>query len=604
MGIVDEDVARVRESADIIAVVSAHTQLKKTGANWSGLCPFHGEKSPSFSVNPDKGVFYCFGCGAKGDVISFVRDIDHLDFQGAVEFLAAKAGIALRYTDRQEGDRREARGKLREALAAAVDWYHERLLTGTDAGAARRYLRDRGFDGDLVRRYRLGWAPDDWDQLVKALPFSPKVLRDAGLGRESKRGDTNDFFRARVLFPIFDPQGDPIGFGGRMLPGGRPPKYQNTPETSLYRKSKVLYGLNWAKDEAVRANEVIVCEGYTDVIGFATVGLGRAVATCGTALTDDHVRTLQRFAPRLVLAFDPDAAGQAAADRVYEWERKHEVEVAVAALPPGGDPADLARSDPDALRASIEKAQPFLGFRVDRILAAADLRTPEGRGRAAESALAAVAEHPNEFVRDQYVMTIAEACRLEPDRLRDSLRSGGVRPRVRVAAPPRPASHRSESTESNALRLAIADPQGMLSLLHEVLFDDPQLRAAYRALRKADGNLHVAVEEADPLVADVLWRSSVEEVAAEDLGHRGLADPHDVRRILLRRLGERVCRELERRALAELESGIEALDESSALHQARWLRTRLAAVAPDAPPDQMGEDELLGWLAHRGEGDA
>ncbi|MFN8019791.1 MAG: DNA primase [Acidimicrobiales bacterium] len=432
MGILDEDVQRVRESADIVQVISAHTQLKKQGANWTGLCPFHGEKSPSFSVNPDKGVFYCFGCQAKGDVISFVRDIDHLDFQGAVEFLAAKSGIALRYADRNEGERREARGKLREAMEAAVEWYHQRLLTGDDAGAARRYLRERGFDGETVRRYKIGWAPDDWDQLVKALPFSPKVLRDAGLGRESKRGGTNDFFRARVLFPIFDPQGDPIGFGGRMLPGGRPPKYQNTPETALYRKSKVLYGLNWAKDEAVRANQVIICEGYTDVIGFAQVGLARAVATCGTALTDEHVRILQRFAPKLVLAFDPDAAGQAAADRVYEWERKHEVEVEVAALPPGGDPADLARSNPDALRASVEHAQPFLGFRIDRILAAADLRTPEGRGRAAEVALAAVAEHPNEFVRDQYVMAIADRCHLDPDRLRASLRSGGGRPRVRV----------------------------------------------------------------------------------------------------------------------------------------------------------------------------
>jgi DNA primase len=591
MGIVDEDVQRVRDSADIIAVVSAHTQLKKVGANWSGLCPFHGEKSPSFSVNPDKGVFYCFGCGAKGDVISFVRDIDHLDFQGAVEFLAAKSGIALRYTDRIEGERREARGKLREALAAAVDWYHERLLTGTDAGAARRYLRDRGFDGELVRRYRLGWAPDDWDQLVKALPFSPKVLRDAGLGRESARGGTNDFFRARVLFPIFDPQGDPIGFGGRMLPGGRPPKYQNTPETSLYRKSKVLYGLNWAKDEAVRANEVIVCEGYTDVIGFATVGLGRAVATCGTALTDDHVRTLQRFAPRLVLAFDPDAAGQAAADRVYEWERKHEVEVAVAALPPGGDPADLSRSDPDALRAAVEHAQPFLGFRVDRILAAADLRTPEGRGRAAEAALAAVAEHPNEFVRDQYVMTIAGQCHLEPDRLRESLRTGGVRPRVRVAAPPtRP--DRAPSAETEALRLAVAHPEATLPLLGEVLFERPAHRAALRALQAAGGDLHRAVEEADPLVGELLSRLAVEE---------SVAQPDDVRRLLLRDAAERVLAELGGE-LRAIQDDWDAYAERARVHA--WLKSRIDALGPDAPPDRMGEDELLGWLADRGEGDA
>jgi DNA primase len=586
VGILDEDVQRVRDTADIVAIVSAHTQLKKVGNNWSGLCPFHGEKSPSFSVNPEKNVYYCFGCQASGDVISFVRDIDHLDFQGAVEFLASKAGIALRFTDRNEGERREARSRLRDAMVAAVDWYHERLLTASDAGAARRYLRDRGFDGETVRTYRIGWAPDDWDQLVKALPFPPKVLRDAGLGRESKRGGTNDFFRARVLFPIFDAQGDPIGFGGRMMPGGRPPKYQNTPETSLYRKSKVLYGLNWAKDEAVRANEVIVCEGYTDVIGFASVGLQRAVATCGTALTDEHVRTLQRFAPRLVLAFDPDSAGQAAADRVYEWERKHEVEVAVAALPPGGDPADLSRSDPDRLREAVEHATPFLGFRVERILAAADLRTPEGRGRAAETALAAIAEHPSEFVRDQYVMNVAGRCQLDPDRLRTSLRSGGIRPRVRVEAPP-PRATRAETPESNALRLAIATPAEVLPLLHEVLFDDERNRAALRALAAAGGDLHAAVADADPLVGELLSRLAVEEVDAEVT---------DVRRMLLRDLAQRTLTELWDTVVATVEDR-EAYGAAVAEHT--WLKDRIDALSPNAPPDPVGEDELLGWLITR-----
>ena len=593
MGILEEDVQRVRDSADIVQIVSAHTQLKKAGNNWSGLCPFHGEKSPSFSVNPDKNVYYCFGCQASGDVISFVRDIDHLDFAGAVEFLASKSGIALRYTDRNEGERREARSRLRDAMAAAVDWYHDRLLTSSDAGAARHYLRERGFDGERVRQYKIGWAPDDWDQLVKALKFPPKVLRDAGLGRENKNGGTYDFFRARVLFPIFDPQGDPIGFGGRMMPGGRPPKYQNTPETSLYRKSKVLYGLNWAKDEAVRTNEVIICEGYTDVIGFAEVGLGRAVATCGTALTDEHVRTLQRFAPRLVLAFDPDAAGQAAADRVYEWEKKHEVEVAVAALPSGGDPADLARSDPDRLREAVEHAVPFLGFRVERILAAANLRTPEGRGKAAELALAAIAEHPSEFVRDQYVMTVAGRCQLDPDRLRASIASGGIRPRVVVEAPKPRRDDRAETPENNALRLAIATPAEVLPLLHEVLFDDERNRAGFLALRDAGGDLHAAVAAADPLVGELLSRLAVEEVDA---------DPHDLRRMLLRHLAEKSLAPLNRQAMEELEQGQPTDQAGSAVQTVGWLRMRIEAISPDAPPDPEGEEELLGWLVRRVEG--
>ena len=585
MGILDEDVVRVRETADIVQVISAHTQLKKVGRSWSGLCPFHGEKSPSFSVNQEKGVWYCFGCQAKGDVISFVRDIDHLDFQGAVEQLANKFSITLRYTDKHEGERREARSKLRDAMVAAVDWYHDRLLTAPDAGAARRYLRDRGFDGAMVRRYRIGWAPDDWDQLVRALKFAPKTLRDAGLGRESKRGGTNDFFRARILFPIFDPQGDPIGFGGRMMPEGRPPKYQNTPETALYRKSKVLYGLNWAKDEAVRLNELIVCEGYTDVIGFASAGINRAVATCGTALTDDHVRTIQRWAPRLVLAFDPDNAGQAAAERVYEWERKHEVEVAVAALPAGADPADLARSDPDGLRSAIESAQPFLGFRVDRIIAAGNLTTPEGRGRAAELALAAIAEHPSEFVRDQYIMTVADHCQLDPERLRSSLRSGGARPRVRTESGP-PRRKRHDTPETEALRLAVAQPDVMLPLLDEVLFDDESHRAVLRALVAAGGNLHLATEVADPIVADHLARLAVEETHAE---------PVDVRRLLLREHGQQVLAELER----DCRTATDIAPFSAAIG---WLKTRIEAIEPDAPPGGQLEDELLAWLVNRVEG--
>jgi DNA primase len=586
VGIVDEDVARVRDAADIVQVISAHTQLKRVGRSWSGLCPFHGEKTPSFSVNQEKGVFYCFGCQAKGDVITFVRDIDHLDFQGAVEQLAAKFHITVRYTDKQEGERREKRSRLREALVEAVAWYHQRLLTAPDAGAARRYLRDRGFDGELVRRFQIGWAPDDWDQYVKASAFPPKVLRDAGLGRESARGGTNDFFRARILFPIFDAQGDPIGFGGRMLPGGRPPKYQNTPETVLYRKSKVLYGLNWAKDEAVRTDEFVICEGYTDVIGFSTVGVDRAVATCGTALTDEHVRTLQRWAPRLVLAFDPDAAGQAAAERVYEWERKHEVEVAVAALPPGSDPADLARSDPDALRRALTDAQPFLGFRVDRILGAANLTTPEGRGRAAEAALAAIGEHPSEFVRDQYVMTVADRCRLDPDRLRGSLRSGGARPRV-AATPPPARSSRVDTPEREALRLAVGDPAGVLPLLHEVLFTTEADRAVLRALVDAQGDLHHATEAADPIVAEQLARLAVEDTEAE-VG--------DVRRLLLRNRGLEVLAGLERDART-------ATDIAPYAHAIDWLKTRIEAVGPDAPSDLALEDELLAWLSQRVEDD-
>ncbi|MDE0238280.1 MAG: CHC2 zinc finger domain-containing protein, partial [bacterium] len=250
MGIHDEDVARVREATDIVAVISEYVQLKRVGRRWQGLCPFHAEKTPSFSVNAEMGVYHCFGCKASGDAITFLREVEHLDFPEAVERLAGRSGIALRYTAPGEGADRQKRGKLTEALEQAVEWYHQRLLTSPDAGPARGYLRHRGYDGDIVRQYKLGWAPDDWDALASDLEVGSdggmpvQVFSDAGLGFRNKGGRIQDSFRARLLFPIFDPSGKPVGFGGRVLPGGEGPKYKNSVDNAVYRKSRILYGLN------------------------------------------------------------------------------------------------------------------------------------------------------------------------------------------------------------------------------------------------------------------------------------------------------------------------------------------------------------------------
>jgi DNA primase len=433
MGIHDEDVAAVRAASDIVAIVTEYTPLRRVGRQWTGLCPFHPEKTASFSVNPNENVFYCFGCQAQGDVFDFVMQKEQVDFPTAVERLAGKAGVTLRYTDRNEGESRKRRAKLVDTVARAVAWYHERLLSGADAGAARSYLRERGLDGAVVRDFQLGWAPDAWDALTRALRLDKDLGEGTGLARVNSRGRLNDHFRARILFPIHDDRGDPISFGGRVLPGGESPgnqgKYKNTTETPLYNKSKVLYGLDRAKTSIVTAGTAVICEGYTDVIGFHRAGVPLAVATCGTALTDDHVRLLTRFAAqRLVLAFDADAAGQAAAERFYRWEREHDLQVAVADLPPGQDPADVARSDPERLKAAVDGATPFLRFRLDRAFAAADLASNEGRARAAERALEIVAEHPTDLVRDQYLMDVASRCRVEPDRLRTLLDAVRRRP--------------------------------------------------------------------------------------------------------------------------------------------------------------------------------
>ncbi|HYI60773.1 MAG TPA: DNA primase [Acidimicrobiales bacterium] len=543
----------------------------------------------SFALEDNILTGNCFGCQAKGDTIKLVQELQHLDFVGAVEWLAGHAGITLRYTDRDQGESRKRRTALTEILGRAVEWYHQRLLTGPDAGAARAYLRQRGFDGETVRRYRIGWAPDGWDLLARHLAIDSKVLADSGLGFVNRAGIQQDFFRGRVLFPIFDPQDNAIGFGGRILPGVDGPKYRNTAQTPLYDKSKVLYGLNWAKDPVVKADEVIVCEGYTDVIGFARVGVPRAVATCGTALTEEHVRLLKRFARRVVLAFDPDGAGEAAAERFYEWEQRHELEVTVADLPAGQDPGDLAGSDPERLRAAVADTRPFLGFRVARALGGGSTTTPEGRARTAEAALAVIREHPSELVRDQYLMQVSDHCQVDIERLRASLRTG-ARPAVRPPAAPRRVAS-GDRPETSALRLAVDGERSadMLPLLHEVLFSDERHALAFRALRDAGGDLHAAVDSADPGAAELLQR-----LAAED----DPGEPPDVRRQLLRLEGQREVERLRRRirAAADPDAEAEALNPVIA-----WLLNRLDAVRLDARPEREVEDELLGWLAERAE---
>jgi DNA primase len=650
VGIPDEDVAQVRAATDIVALIGEHAALRRQGRRWTGLCPFHSEKTPSFSVNAEEGFYYCFGCQASGDAITFVRATEHLDFVDAVRLLADKAGVVL-HEEAGGGAEHRKRTALYEAMERAVSWYHERLLSAPDAGRARDYLRSRGYGGEVVRRFRLGWAPDDWDALSRALGLPERVLTETGLGFVNRRGRTQDSFRARVIFPICDSSGRPVALGGRILPrpegagttdpsagAARPePKYKNSPETPIYSKRRTLYGLNWAKHDIVTSGEVVVCEGYTDVIGLFTAGVPRAVATCGTSLTEEHFTLLRNFGRRIVLAYDADGAGQAATERVYEWERRHEVEVAVADLPAGSDPGELARTDPDALRGAIEGARPFLQFRVDRVIGGADLDTAEGRARAADAALAAVAEHPDDLVRDQYVMQIADRCRLDAERLRrrlDEARSGRARPgrhdgppkkeqgngrvgdaRVRPAAsdgdtrdlPPepwpdeiddgRPAGRRERPTAASsagrpgleALRLAVHRPDAVVDRLDASLFTDELHGRAFAALADAD-SLHEAVEVAPPDIADLLRRIAVEEpLLVED----PLVDPIDS-------VVAQLVRGAARRALAELQ-----MSARSAGGDFEAIAVETAAVRSwlddldDPSGGREAEDRLVAWLSGR-----
>jgi DNA primase len=516
VGILDDDVARVREATNMVAIVSEHLALKRVGRRYQGLCPFHAEKTPSFSVNPELGLYHCFGCGVGGDAIRFVREIEHLDFATAVERLAAKAGITLRYDDAAVTKDRQRRDRLVEAITAAVAFYHRLLLEDASAGTARRYLRSRGLDGDVARQFSLGWAPDRYDALSVHLQqqrFARQDLLDAGLAFVNRVNKLQDFFRARVMFPIFDVRGDAVAFGGRALEGG--PKYKNSPESPIYSKSRVLYGLNWAKPDIVAKSEGVICEGYTDVIAFFRAGVPRAVATCGTALTEDHVRVLRNFAPNLVLGYDADDAGQNAALKIYQWEDSYEIRLSVADLPPGQDPADVGQENPEQLAAAVQNARPFLQFRLDRLLRSADLASVEGRAAAAKAAVALVGEHPSDLVRDQYLMQLAERVGIDVDRLRKAAversRPDGPPRREQAEAAQRGRPPARDRSEVEALRVAVHEPGLVAALLDEVLFVDPVVSEAYGVLASS-ATFHEALERAGGEVHDLLQRLAVEDL--------------------------------------------------------------------------------------------
>lgn len=499
MAIAESEIAQVRSATDIVALISETVALKRSGQRWTGLCPFHGEKTPSFSVNAEEGRYYCFGCRASGDQITWVREMQHLDFMDALRLLADRAGVEL-HEDVNAGPARKERQEALDAMDRAVTWYHERLLSSPDARRARDYLRSRGITGDVARQFQLGWAPDEWDALASSLKLNEKLLTATGLGFLNKRDRRQDALRARIIFPIFDPGGKAIAVGGRILPpssesparndGYVEAKYKNSPETPIYSKRRTLYALNFAKDDIIKSGEIIVCEGYTDVIAFFSAGLPRAVATCGTALGEDHFRIMRNFAKRIVLAYDADAAGQSAAASVYQWERQHEVDVAVAKLPPGSDPADLAQRDPDALRRAVTEAKPFLRFRLDRVLEGANLASAEGRARAAEAAMDVLAEHPSELVRDQYLVDVADRLNIELSTLRARVVELAKSPRERVVREvanepsPRRALPRSSMPRPGleALRLFVHGPEVVKERLVAPYFVDEVQHEIFEAL--------------------------------------------------------------------------------------------------------------------------
>jgi DNA primase len=494
----------------------------------------------------------------------------------------------LRYDEAAGGRDRHRRTRIHETLEAAIAWYNQRLMSSKDAAPARAYLRrQRGYDGDVVRQYRLGWAPGGRDELLRSLGLPAAALVDAGLATLDGNGRYVDFFRGRILFPIFDAGGQPVGAGGRLLPGGKGPtypKYKNTANTTVYDKSRTLYGLNWAKKAIVERGRVVVCEGYTDVIGLQRAGVLEAVATCGTALADGHIKALTNFARRIVVAYDADAAGQSAADKFYAWESRYDVSISVVDLPAGSDPADAARDDPKGLLAAVDAATPYLGFRLNRLFAASDLSHPEGRARAAGEAMSMISGHPDPLVRDQYIMVVADRCDVRTDRLRTM----GTGPATRPVVVRRTSPVAVGGPEMEALRLVVQRPHDIADLLDAVMFAPGVALEAYLATRDAP-DVYSAIEGAAPQVAELLQRAALAESDAE---------PEDVVNLLLERAVDRELSALKaerRRASPE--------DQAAYSPTIAWLKLALEQVRRDESDDRSfareATEALVGWLIAR-----
>ncbi len=393
----DDSRERVRDAVDFVELVGARTELKPAGARrMTGLCPFHDERTPSFGIDPVEKLYHCFGCGAGGDVFKFAMETEGLDFGGALEALAERAGVELEREaeDPRDAERRSRRERLLALLERTAAYYVRVLWESGEAAPARAYLAERGLEEDVLREFRVGFSPRAWDRVIEAsrgAGYSEEELVAAGLASQRREGGgLLDRFRGRIMFPLADPKGHVLGFGARALAPGDQPKYLNTSESDLFHKGSLVYGADLARAAAARSGRLVLVEGYTDVIALRQAGIPETVCSMGTALTERQLDALKRLTPKVLLCQDPDAAGQDAVakgkDAIRTFNEGHHLrgfDLRVVRLPPGEDPADVVqREGAAAIRALLETSVPVARFEVERALDAASLGTPEGRDEA------------------------------------------------------------------------------------------------------------------------------------------------------------------------------------------------------------------------------
>ncbi|RJP30713.1 MAG: DNA primase [Actinobacteria bacterium] len=516
----DEDIDRLREQVSIIDVISDYVQLKKAGRYFKGLCPFHDEKTPSFMVDPSKQLYHCFGCGEGGNVFTFLKKKEGLDFRDAVERLASRIGFTLHYegVTKETGEAEGRRGRLFRLNQWAAEIYQDLLVSHEAGNPARDYLASRGIDSETAQTFHLGYAPGSWDFLYRQATrkgFTPQDFTAVGLGLKGERG-IYDRFRGRLIFPIQDLQDRIIAFGGRVIGEGQP-KYLNSPETPIYIKSRHLYALNLARREIVRQGFAVLVEGYTDVIGLWRAGIRNAAATLGTALGEEHLKLLSRLTERVILAFDADAAGVNASERGLEFYGDFDLDMRVMVLSEGMDPADfVSERGPDEFMLQVEQSVPLVDFCLDKVLEGHDPADTNSRLRGVRKAVHLVGSLGRDFDSERHIKEIADwagsGYQAVYDlylRDRGSAAAGGSAPETSIALPPQVRAERE------LLRLIMHHPYLLERARDDLdtgLFEDPGYRIILQALAGRSGEAGNGASGYERLTSELIEDLEAEQV--------------------------------------------------------------------------------------------
>ncbi|GAA1722561.1 DNA primase [Fodinicola feengrottensis] len=613
----DTDVALVRERSPIADVVSGRVTLRSAGGgSLKGLCPFHDEKSPSFTVSPARGFYHCFGCGVGGDVFTFVMESEMLGFSEAVEWLASRAGVAVTYEQTAGGGpvqpkRSGQRQRLVEVNVAALEFYNEQLGTA-GARPARQFLAERGFDQTVAADFGCGFAPSEWDALTKHLrgrKFTEDELVTAGLAKQSRRGTLIDRFRGRLLWPIREVSGDVVGFGARrLLEDDDGPKYLNTPETPIYKKGALLYGLDRAKREIAKRHRAVVVEGYTDVMACHVAGVPTAVATCGTAFGNEHISVLRRllmdqdeFRGEVVFTFDGDEAGMKAARRAFEDDQRFVAQTFIAISPDGMDPCELRLANGDlAVRDLIERRAPLVRFVLQSTMDRYDLDTVEGRVAAMRACAPHVARLKDRAQRPEYARWLAGRLGMEIEPVNRAVAEAantapkGQRrpgPAAVEAAPEVPRQQRPQAddqalgVEREALKLAVQTPVlagPMFDAIEAAAYTHPVYICIREALEAVGGVVTGTagpewVQRIQEACDDLVTQSVVAELAVEPAHSSTEPDPRYAGIVLAR------------------------LQELAVVRQIMPLKSRLQRLNPVENPDESARlaGELFALEQHR-----